>query len=73
MQYENLQVEVDNGIAVVTISREKALNALNTQTMNELWHFFGEKAPEMALLKGIVLTGAGEKAFVAGADITEAL
>ncbi len=71
MQYENLQIDLRDGIAVVTISREKALNALNGQTMLELQHFFGEAAHEIEGLKGVVLTGAGEKAFVAGADITE--
>lgn len=71
MVYENLNISHDNNIAVVTISREKALNALNTQTMLELKHFFGEAAHETEGLKGVVITGAGEKAFVAGADITE--
>jgi len=71
MLYQNLHIEIDNGIAVITISREKALNALNSQTMLELRHFFGTEGPEMEGLKGVVLTGAGEKAFVAGADITE--
>lgn len=71
MAYENLQIDLTDGILTVTISREKALNALNSQTMSELNHFFGEAAPAMAGIKGIVLTGAGEKAFVAGADITE--
>ena len=71
MQYENLQVNITDGIAIVTISREKALNALNSQTMLELQHFFGEAAHDLEGLKGVVLTGAGEKAFVAGADITE--
>lgn len=71
MQYENLQIAVENGIAVVTITREKALNALNRRTMEELEHYFGEAAHEVEGLKGIILTGAGEKAFVAGADITE--
>jgi enoyl-CoA hydratase len=71
MTYEFLQIETDNGIAVVTITREKALNALNQRTMLELRHFFGEAAYEIPGLKGIVITGAGEKAFVAGADITE--
>ncbi|MEQ1745130.1 MAG: enoyl-CoA hydratase-related protein [Saprospiraceae bacterium] len=69
--YENLQIELTDGIAVVTVSREKALNALNTRTMLELRRFFGEEAPAIPGLKGVVLTGAGEKAFVAGADITE--
>lgn len=71
MVYENLQVALENGIAIVTISREKALNALNRQTMSELQHFFSENAPAISGLKGVILTGAGEKAFVAGADITE--
>lgn len=69
--YENLQIDTRNGIAYVTISREKALNALNGQTILELQHFFGEDAPRIDGLKGVVLTGAGEKSFVAGADITE--
>lgn len=71
MKYEILVVQIENGIAVVTIHREKALNALNRQTMAELQHFFSEAGPAIADLKGVVLTGAGEKAFVAGADITE--
>ncbi len=69
--YENLRVEFQNGVAVVTLQREKALNALNQATMEELRRFFGEEAKAMPSLKGVVLTGAGEKAFAAGADITE--
>jgi enoyl-CoA hydratase len=69
--YEILHIEHREGIAIVTINREKALNALNTQTMLELQRFFGEDAPKMEGLKGVVITGAGPKAFVAGADITE--
>jgi enoyl-CoA hydratase len=71
MNYENLSITLNKGIAVVTITREKALNALNTRTMQELQYFFGEAALKIEGLKGVVLTGAGEKAFVAGADITE--
>ncbi len=71
MNYQNLVVNIEDQIAVVTITREKALNALNTQTMLELRHFFGEAGLQMEGLKGVILTGAGEKAFVAGADITE--
>lgn len=71
MTYENIQVSLENGIAILTISRVKALNALNTQTMLELQQFFGEEGPRIEGLKGVVITGAGEKAFVAGADITE--
>lgn len=71
MQFENLKLEHENGIAVITINREKSLNALNTQTMLELRHFFGDAGLRIDGLKGVVLTGAGERAFVAGADITE--
>ncbi len=71
MQYENIQYSLENGIATLIISREKALNALNSQTILELRHFFGEAGPDIDGLKGVVITGAGEKAFVAGADITE--
>ena len=71
MEYENIQIALENGIATLTISREKALNALNTQTMLELRQFFDEEGPKIEGLKGVVITGAGEKAFVAGADITE--
>jgi enoyl-CoA hydratase len=71
MHYENLHIDLTDGIATVTISREKALNALNSQTMSELRHFFGEDGIKQEGLKGVILTGAGEKAFVAGADITE--
>lgn len=71
MHYQNLHIEHSGGIAVVTLSREKALNALNSQTMLELGHFFGQEGLEIKGLKGVVLTGAGEKAFVAGADISE--
>lgn len=69
--YDILQINVNDGIAVVTINREKALNALNTKTIEELTRFFGSEALEIAGLKGVILTGAGEKSFVAGADISE--
>lgn len=71
MSYEYLQIAVENGIATVTINREKALNALNTATIGELRRFFSEDGPAIDGLKGVILTGAGSKAFVAGADITE--
>lgn len=73
MDYQNLQLDIQDGILIVTINREKALNALNTQTMLELKHLFETDAPGREDIKGIVLTGAGEKAFVAGADISEFL
>jgi enoyl-CoA hydratase len=69
----NLQITYTDNTAVVTISREKALNALNRQTIDELHEFFSVTAPSVPGLKGVVITGAGEKSFVAGADITEFL
>jgi len=71
MAYEILNITHSEGIATVTITREKALNALNNQTFVELKHFFSEEISQIEGLKGIILTGAGEKAFVAGADIKE--
>ncbi|MEM1327035.1 MAG: enoyl-CoA hydratase-related protein [Bacteroidota bacterium] len=73
MAYEILHLTHEAGITTITINREKALNALNEATLLELQHFFKEEAPQMENLKGIILTGAGEKAFVAGADIKEFL
>ncbi len=71
MTYENLILTEDDGILIVTINRPQALNALNNQTMQELQQFFGEDAPNRIGVKGIILTGAGDRAFVAGADIKE--
>ncbi|MEM9920981.1 MAG: enoyl-CoA hydratase-related protein [Bacteroidota bacterium] len=73
MTYQNLIITEVDGILTVIINREKALNALNHQTLEELKHFFGEDAPKREGVKGVILTGAGEKAFVAGADIKEFL
>ena len=71
MDYQNILVNNDNGIVVLTFNREKSLNALNQQTMSEIKDFFDKGYKEIAHLKGVILTGAGAKAFVAGADITE--
>lgn len=73
MNYELLNIEQQEGILTVTINRETALNALNAQTLKELQFFFEQDAPQRMDYKGIILTGAGEKAFVAGADIKEFL
>jgi enoyl-CoA hydratase len=69
--YKILKIEITEGIALVTINRPEALNALNQLTMSELKHFFEVDAAENDEIKGVILTGAGEKAFVAGADIKE--
>jgi enoyl-CoA hydratase len=71
MTYQNLVVENDGGVIIITISREKAMNALNQQTMTELKNFFEHDFEKIVGLKGVVITGAGPKAFVAGADISE--
>jgi enoyl-CoA hydratase len=68
VSYENLLVSVEEGIATITINRPKALNALNQATLTELDTALGSLGDEVRV---VVLAGAGEKAFVAGADITE--
>ena len=66
----NLKLEVENEIAVLTIDRPKALNALNTETLEELNEVLTEIEGRDDI-KVVILTGSGEKAFVAGADIAE--
>lgn len=70
MAYQNLISEIKENILYVTINREKALNALNKDTLGELADVisFAGRTDEV---RGVILTGAGEKAFVAGADIKE--
>ncbi len=68
MAYENIRLEKEDALAILTVDRPKALNALNTQTFLEM---------EQALLslgadtRVLIITGGGDKAFVAGADIAE--
>ena len=70
MEYKNLLYDIDeNGIGTLTINRPKAYNAINAETMGEIGHFFKKTAPKLKGLFGVVVTGAGDKAFVAGADI----
>ena len=68
MQFANLRVEQRGPAALVTVDRPKVLNALDTATLEELTQAVRELSAR-AEVRGIVLTGAGEKAFVAGADI----
>ena len=70
MTYRNLLVESREGVAFVTVNRPEKLNALDDRTMEELDAAFAAIAAD-AGTRGVVLTGAGEKAFVAGADIAE--
>jgi enoyl-CoA hydratase len=68
--YELLRCETRGNIATVRLDRPKVLNALNRQLFNELETVFLELASD-ATIRAVILTGAGEKAFAAGADITE--
>src|SRR6185295_15584291 len=70
MSYENLLVETRDAVAIVTINRPEKRNALNDRTMEELDAAFAALGSDPAV-RGVILTGAGEKAFVAGADIGE--
>jgi enoyl-CoA hydratase len=70
MAYENLLYEVRDRIATVTVNRPKVLNALNRATIAELHAAFTAARDDEAV-RVIVLTGAGEKAFIAGADVSE--
>ena len=70
MSFENLLYEVRDGVAFVTVNRPDKLNALNRATVQELDRAFADAGADPAV-RAIVLTGAGPKAFVAGADIGE--
>ncbi|QEE48712.1 enoyl-CoA hydratase [Flavobacterium alkalisoli] len=70
MNYENILAEQDNGLAVITINRPSKLNALNKATILELHEAFKALDADKNV-KVIIVTGSGEKAFVAGADISE--
>ena len=70
MTFDNLLVEQDGAVAVVTINRPQVLNALNSATIDELRRA-ALALKHDAAVRAIVITGAGEKSFVAGADINE--
>lgn len=70
MEYTNVIFEKDGNLAIVKINRPKALNALNSETLKEL-NLVIEEISNDKDVYAVILTGAGEKAFVAGADISE--
>src|SRR5436853_3271065 len=70
MTFDNILFEKKNSIAYVTVNRPKVLNALNMATMEELRSAFHEIKND-ASVRVVIFTGAGEKAFIAGADISE--
>jgi enoyl-CoA hydratase len=70
MAYENLLIERDGAVLVVTINRPAKMNALNALTLAELGQVLDDAEADAAV-RALIVTGAGEKAFVAGADIEE--
>jgi len=70
MNFENIIVSSENGIGQITINRPSKLNALNVATIQELHHAFAQLDQDQEV-KTIIIIGEGEKAFVAGADISE--
>ena len=70
MAYENIIYEAKGGIATITFNRPKALNALNGALLGELSQALDDISADEDI-RALVLTGAGDKSFVAGADITE--
>ncbi len=69
-EFKNIVVEQKAATLIVTIARERALNALNRETIAELQQLFAERWKDDSVAV-VILTGAGDRAFVAGADITE--
>ncbi|MBA4390346.1 MAG: hypothetical protein C0399_05355 [Syntrophus sp. (in: bacteria)] len=70
MEYKNLIVEIKDGIGFLKINRPKALNALNSETLAEIGHA-GNELNANKNVRVVIVTGEGDKAFVAGADIME--
>ena len=70
MNYNNILIEKEDKVAVLTINRPNQLNALNSETISELSSAFQTLEADKTI-QAIILTGSGEKAFVAGADIKE--
>ena len=70
MTYENIQFDIKDGMATITFHRPKALNALNRALLNEFAEAL-DRVEASEDIRVLVLTGSGDKAFVAGADITE--
>lgn len=70
MPYENILLETENKTAIIIINRPESLNALNVKTISELSHVLDEISSNKNY-RTVIITGSGEKSFVAGADIKE--
>jgi len=70
MEYKNVQFAVADGVARLTVDRPQAMNALNSETLDEMEHVFNH-CRETESVRALVITGGGDKAFIAGADIKE--
>ncbi|MFN3800286.1 enoyl-CoA hydratase-related protein, partial [Belliella pelovolcani] len=69
-EQKNILSEEKEGILYLTVNRESKLNALNFDTLEEIRNVFNEVVDNKEI-KGVIITGSGEKAFIAGADISE--
>ena len=72
LEFQNLQLEVGGDVAVLTINRPKALNALNSDTLREIAEAV-EAVLDVAETQALIITGSGDRAFAAGADVNEFL
>ncbi len=70
MEYSNIIYEKADGIAKIIINRPKVMNAINAETVKELSHALNEAKNDVSV-RAVIITGSGEKAFIAGADISE--
>ena len=70
MDFENLLISQKDDVLIISINRPNSLNALNTKTLSELKNIFSD-IKNNSKIKGVIITGVGNKAFVAGADIKE--
>ncbi|MCB0670044.1 MAG: enoyl-CoA hydratase/isomerase family protein [Saprospiraceae bacterium] len=73
MTYNTLKIDNQDNIVIITLNRPKYLNAINSEMMEELMQLFTVDLAENSNISGVIITGEGDRAFVAGADISEFL